>query len=389
MRRGDAAYRRASLALFLAGFSTFSLLWCAQPLLPEFARDFGLSAQASSLAQSLTAGALAASIMVAGAVSQVVGRRGLMFVSMTAAALLNLATAFAGDWDLILAARLLEGIALGGVPAIAMAYLAEEVDPRDMARAMGLYVAGTAFGGMIGRVAIGAIAELASWREAMGIVGAVDLAAAIGFILLLPPSRHFVAQRGLDLRFHLDAWVGHLRKPALLKLFLTAFLLMSVFVSLYNYAGFHLSEPPYGLGQGAISALFLAYGFGIWSSSQAGALAERFGARGVLAGGFALMAAGAGLSLATPLPAFVLGVILMTIGFFAAHAVASGWVGRLAGSAKGHAASLYLLFYYLGATFTGWGTGWFWGHVGWIGVVGFTGALALVGIGLAMTMRRS
>lgn len=386
MRRGTPEYGRASLALFLAGFSTFSLLWCAQPLLPALARHFSLSAATSSLAVSLTTGALAAAIVVAGALSQLVSRRGLMFASMTGAATLNLLAAFAPDWSLLLLARLLQGIVLGGVPAVAVAYLAEEMHPSDMARAIGLYVAGTAFGGMIGRVAMGAIADLSSWRMAMGVIGAVDLVAAIGFFRLLPPSRNFVVQRGLNLRAHGRIWAGHLRRRELLCLFMVGFILTSVFIGLFNYAGFRLSQAPYHLGQAAISALFLTYAFGIVASTYGGGLADRFGPKLPLASGLGMMVVGVVVTLGTSLLLIVLGMVLVTMGFFAAHAVSSGWVGRLAGPAKAQAASLYLLFYYLGATITGWSAGWFWEHGGWLGVAGLTGLLALAGLGIVLSM---
>ena len=89
--RGSQAYHRVSVALFLAGFATFSLLYCVQPLLPAFARDFSVGPAESSLALSLSTGCLAIAILCAGAVSEVVGRRGLMFASLIGAAILNMA----------------------------------------------------------------------------------------------------------------------------------------------------------------------------------------------------------------------------------------------------------------------------------------------------------
>ena len=53
---GSPAYRRISLALFLAGFATFSLLYCVQPVLPELAQAFGLGAANSSFALSVSTG---------------------------------------------------------------------------------------------------------------------------------------------------------------------------------------------------------------------------------------------------------------------------------------------------------------------------------------------
>src|SRR5271165_2975489 len=174
--RGTPAYRSVSLALFAAGFATFSLLYCVQPLLPAFARDFRVSPAEASLALSLTTGFLALAILMAGAVSESVGRRALMFASICAAAVLGVAAALAPDWRLLLAARALEGLALGGVPAVAMAYLGEEIDPAGLGRAMGLFVAGNAFGGMAGRVGVGMLASLTSWRVALASLGVLDLA---------------------------------------------------------------------------------------------------------------------------------------------------------------------------------------------------------------------
>ncbi|WP_198411834.1 hypothetical protein [Microvirga flavescens] len=68
--------------------------------------------------------------------------------------------------------------------------------------------------------------------------------------------------------------------------------------------------------------------------------------------------------------------------------MASGSVGPLAGPAKGHAASLYLLFYYAGSSITGSVGGWFWQHGGWSSIVALTGALSLLGLFLALRSAR-
>lgn len=386
---GTPAYRRISLALFLAGFATFSLIYCVQPLLPEFARDFGVAPGIASLALSLTTGLLALAIFVAGAFSQMVPRRGLMFVSMAGAAVLNLAAALTPSFSLLLAARALVGLVLGGVPAVAMAYLAEEIEPAHLGRAMGLYVAGTAFGGMAGRVGMGLATDLTSWRGAMGLLGALDLAAAVGFVLLLPASRNFAVVRGFDPGFHLRTWRAHLRDPRLLRLFTLAFLLMSVFVALFNYASFRLAAAPYHLGQTASSMIFLTYALGMVASSSAGRLADRHGRARTLGAGLALLLAGIALTLSASLVWIVAGITLLTIGFFIGHSVASGWVGRVAQGAKGHAASLYLLFYYVGSSVTGTLGGWFWEHGGWHALAALTAMLTLVGFWVLVSLARS
>lgn len=373
--------------MFLAGFSTFSLIYCAQPLLPSFARSFGIGAAESALALSVTTGLLAFAIVLASAASQALGRRGLMFVSMGLAALLNLAAALAPGWGALLAARALEGLVLGGVPAVAMTWLAEEIEPGELGRTMGLYVAGTAFGAMAGRVGIGLATEIFSWRVALGGLGIACLASAAGFFALLPRSRNFEAVPGFDHRFHLAAWTGHLRDTSMLRLYATGFLLSGIFVAPFNSTTFRLAEPPFGLGHLGISLLFLVYGFGMVASPVSGVLTDRLGRRPVLVGGFLLMLAGIALTLIGALPAIVAGVALMTIGFFVGHSAASGAVGRLARSARGHATSLYLFFYYMGASVIGFGGGLAWEAGGWGAVAALSAALATTGAILSATTR--
>jgi YNFM family putative membrane transporter len=388
-RRTDPAYRRISLALFLAGFATFSLLYCVQPLLPALADHFRVDAAQSSLALSLATGALAVAIVAAGALSRSVSRKPLMAASLVAAAVLNLLAALAPGWGALLVLRTAEGLALGGAPAVAMAYLAEEIDPADLGFAMGLYVAGTAFGGMTGRVVTGVVADLGSWREALGVIGLLGLASAAGFWALLPPSRNFRPEPPAGLPVHLRAWGASLCNSRLARLFAVAFLAMGGFVTLYNYAGFRLLAPPYHLSQTAAGLIFTVYLFGVAASAGAGWLGDRLGRAPVLAGGLAVLLAGVVLTLSPALPLIIAGIALATVGFFATHSTASSSVGGLAGPNKGHAASLYLLFYYLGSSLLGSAGGWAWMHAGWRGVVAGVAVLLAVALVLAVGFGRS
>ena len=385
----SAAYKRIALALFLAGFSTFSLLYCVQPLLPAFAREFGLGAASSSLSLSLSTGMLAISILCAGALSERVGRRGLMFASMTLAALFNVLAALSPDWNLLLVWRALEGFALGGVPAVAMAYLAEEIASEGLGFSMGLYVGGTAFGGMVGRIGMSMLEEHFSWRTAMLTIGVVDLVAAAAFVMLLPPSRRFVKRTDLTLRHHFRLWGEQLRHARLPFVFAIGFLVMGAFVTIYNYAGFRLTAAPFNLSATACGLIFGAYLFGMVSSSSAGALADRLGRAPVLVSGVLVFAAGLALTLSHSLVAIVVGIVLVTIGFFVAHSVASGWVGALAGAAKGHAASLYLLAYYVGSSVLGSVGGAFWQRGAWTSVAAYVAVLLVIALLAARRLSRA
>ena len=385
--RGSAAYRRIAIALFLAGYATFSLLYCVQPLLPLFSRRFHLDAARSALSLSLSTGLLAPAILLAGVVSEQVGRKALMAASLGVAALLDLLAAVAPNWTALLALRALEGIALGGAPAIAMTYLAEEIHPDGLGLAMGLYIGGTAIGGMAGRLLTGLAAQFLGWRGALGAIGLLGAISALAFLVLLPASRNFRSRPGLRPRLHLDAFFTHLSDPRMRALFAVGGLLMGSFVTLFNAVSYRLLAPPYDLNQAEVGAIFVIYLLGTAASAIAGALAGRFGRTMVLTGALCLSLLGLLLTALTPLIAVIAGLAIITMGFFAGHATASGSVGSLAHGEKAHAASLYLLSYYLGSSLLSLIGGLLWERGGWPAVGWFCAALLLLAALLALRPR--
>jgi len=377
---GDADFYKAGIALFLLGFASFSLIYCVQPLLPEFTKSFSISSATSALSLSLTTAFLAFSIVLSGAFSQSIGRKGLMLFSLAAAAFFNFICAISPNWSIFLIARAIEGFVLGGVPAVAMAWIAEEIYPKHLSKTMGLYIAGTAFGGMMGRVGMGLFTGFFSWRIALGVLAILGLICNLGFYYLLPKSRNFKAQKGIQLKMHLSAWKMHLSNPQLVVIYSIGFLITSIFVCSFNYLTFRLSDSPYSLDQTQISLIFLAYSFGIISSTFAGYMAERLGKNLVNYFGFLFLALGIITTLASQLYLIIIGVGFITTGFFIVHSMASSAIGLNAKEYKGHATSLYLLFYYLGSSIVGSLGGWFWDYAGWTAVSILTLCLCLCAV---------
>ncbi|WAE53888.1 MFS transporter [Stutzerimonas frequens] len=377
LRRGSAGYRRATLALFCAGFATFALLYCIQPLLPLLAKHYAVSAASSSLTLSLTTLSLALCLLVSAALAESWGRKPVMAAALGLASLLGLACVLVESWQLLLFLRALLGLALSGLPALAMAYVSEEFDPDSLPAAMALYIGGTALGGMLGRLLSGLLSDLGGWQLALGGIASLGLLALVLFVWLLPASRHFKAQalspRGLLANFRM-----HLGNPILRVLFLQGFLLMGGFVALFNYIGFRLAGAPFGLSSTFIGLLFVVYLAGIFSAGWAGRLVPRFGARRVLRGGVALMLLGVGLCATPWLVSIVVGLGVFTLGFFAAHAVASGQVGAHARGARAQASALYLCAYYLGSSVVGYGAGYVWDHAGWLQLMALLAALFVI-----------
>jgi YNFM family putative membrane transporter len=104
--------------------------------------------------------------------------------------------------------------------------------------------------------------------------------------------------------------------------------------------------------------------------------------------GILVALAGVLITLAASLPLIILGIVLVTSGFFMAHSVASALIGRLARGTKGHASSLYLLGYYLGSSVAGSLGGHFWSADGWWAVVAFTSSMLLAALIAAFVSRK-
>lgn len=379
IQAGSPEFRRLSAALWCAGAGTFVLLYAVQGLLPSFAREYDVSPAVSSLTISLTTGALALAILPVSALVESWGHKRVLTVSMTAAAVLGLLAPLAPGFGALLVIRTLQGIAMAGVPALAMAHLAREVDPRSLGRAMGILIAGNTFGGLSGRLIANAVADVAGWRWALAAVGVVSLACVLGFRASLPQPRR-EPPTGEPLGVLLGQLRGHLTDPGVRRACAVSFLLMSAFITVYNYVGFRLLAEPFGLSQALVGLVFLAYLFGTVSSTIAGALGDRSGRVPVMAGGIGLLLVGALVSLPDLLPLVLGGLVLVTVGFFAAHSSASSWLSDRVTSAPAQASALYLVCYYAGSSIGGTTGGLALDHAGWPGLVGFVVALALLAL---------
>ncbi|MFJ8589088.1 MFS transporter [Streptomyces sp. NPDC093595] len=375
---GRPGHRRMSFALFAAGVAAFALLYSTQALLPAVSADFGVSASAASWTVSAATGALALCVLPLSALSERFGRRALMTASLAVAVAVGLLVPFAPDLSWLVALRAVQGAALAGLPASAMAYLAEEVRPKALIAAIGLFVAGNSIGGMSGRIVTGWAAQLWGWRAALAAVGVLALVCAVVFRLLLPRARHFTAG-SLRPRALARTVRTHLSDPLLMRLYAIGALFMTVFGAVYTVIGYRLVEAPFSLPQGVIGSIFLVYLVGTVSSAAAGRLVGRLGRRGALYLAVTTTAAGLLLSLGDTLTAVLAGLVLITAGFFAGHAVASSSVSRTAKTGRAQASALYQSAYYLGSSAGGTLGAVAFHAGGWAGTV-LLGLVAVLGV---------
>jgi len=385
LRSGTADYRRTSSVLFVAGFMAFSMLYVAQGILPDLSRDFSVSPAEASLTLSLSTLPLAVAVLVAASWSEGQGRRLLLVASVLSAAALTLTASIAPSFGALLALRVLTGLVLAGLPAVAMAYVAEEFHPSGLGTAMGLYISGTGLGGMTGRLAGGLLASTWGWRVAMTVVGGACLLGGVWVAIRLPSSRNFVRTPG-SLRERMAGLRGPLHDPVIIRFALCGFVLMGSLVSFFNYLQYRLVAAPFDLSATLVALVFLLYLFGTVSANWMGRLTDRRSRRSVLLLCMAIMAAGALVSLSNVLPLVLAGAAAMVFGFFGAHSVTSGWVGVWAVQQRAQSSALYLCGYHIGSSVAGFVGGLFYVAFGWPGEVGTVLVLLATGLLVALSL---
>ena len=163
-----------------------------------------------------------------------------------------------------------------GLPAVALAYLPEEVDVAHHVEANAAYIAGTAIGGAVGRLLPSPLALIGGWALATAVTDLLTLAAAAAALwMLLPPSTSFRSPPATVLRRAVGA-LGAPRDPVVTLLCVVGFATMGVFVGVYNATGFQLHSSPAALG-GAGVFVYLAYLIGVPAAIVMGVMARRIG----------------------------------------------------------------------------------------------------------------
>jgi MFS transporter, YNFM family, putative membrane transport protein len=377
------AFWRATLALCLGSVMVFSNLYITQPLLPLIREAFAITPLQAGMTLSVTTLTLGCSLLLFGPLSDAIGRRVIILSTLALLALTTFAAAFAPDYATLLLLRGLQGGFIAGLPAAAMAYMGDEFEPKALLLAVGLYIGANSIGGISGRVISGVAAHHWGWQASFLSLAAFDLICLLLVIWLLPASRRF-EPLPLRPRHMLADLASHLRKPMILAACLIGGLNFFVFVNQYSYITFVLADAPYHLSSDWLGLLFLTYLTGTLAAGFSGRLVAGRSQPLAMALGVVILMAGSLLTLIPHLVMIVLGFFVNALGFFFAHTQAAGWVTRHAQRARASATSLYLTFYYAGATLGGFYLNLFWDWAKWGGVV--AGSLLVLSITLATSL---
>jgi YNFM family putative membrane transporter len=320
--------------------------------------------------------AIAVTSALHGALSDRFGRKRVMVTACALLAMPTLLCATATSFRTLLAFRALQGVLVPGVSAVAVAWLGDEYPGAELGRKVGLFIAASVAGGLLGRVLSGLVAEWISWHAPFVVFGLLTLAGAVLMAKELPsPPPHVLAGAGSPLHA-----LRHFANPRLLGAFVSGGAAFFGFIGIFTYLPYHLTAPPYRLGTSAVSSLYLAYLAGIFTSLLTEPFVKRHGERAVIAAGFAIAIVGAAATAIPSVAAVAIALLVLCVGMFAVQSTAPAFVNREAKSGKGAAGALYVSFYYGGATLGAFLPGHALEAWGWTGVLGACVAAFAVGM---------
>ncbi len=366
----------AWIALFLGTAGVFADMYTTQAILPVLGRAFGLSPAAAGLTVSAVVLSVAGGSLVAGPLSDRIGRKPVIVGSAALLVLPTLLCGLAPAFGLLVALRAVQGLLMPGLTSVMIVYVNEQFEPRQRGAAMGVYVSGQVLGGLLARFASATLTGLWGWRAALLFFAAPTAAGALVLGRYLPGAPR-------PLRGHLGArWAdvgAHLRNPRLLAVCAIGFSLFFGFIGTFTYLPYYLTAPPFRIPPASLGLVYLIWGMGIFSP-VAGALAGRVGRPRAIAISLGLACAGMVVTLVPSLPVIVVGLSLLALGMFTAIPSVNLLIGEVTTAAKGTASAIYLCCYYLSGSVGAVVPGLAWERFAWPGVIALCLGMALLAL---------
>jgi predicted MFS family arabinose efflux permease len=362
-QRGQAS----KAIVWLIGFFAFLNVYSMQAVLPLVMQDF----HATPLQAGATVGATVLAVALVspfmGMLSDAVGRKVVLCVSLFGLTVPTALIPAAASLDLVVVLRFLQGLFIPGIVVSLMAYIAEEFSYDAVARITGIYVGGTVMGGFSGRFITGHASHLFGWRGAFLSLAAMNFAGAVLIAWLLPASRHFVARR--DVRSALHTLAHHLRNQRLLAACAVGFFVLYSLVGTFTYVNLLLTEAPFKLTVAGLANVFCVYLVGVVVTPLAARFIVRLGFRRALLCALALSSTGLLLTLLPVLALVIVGLTICSSGVFICQTATISFIAESVNAGRSLATGLYYMSYYAGGAAGTWIAGLAYEGWGWGGAV--------------------
>lgn len=367
--------------VWLIGFFAFLNVYSMQSVLPLVMGDFHASPVEAGATVGATVLAVALVSPFMGMLSDALGRKRILCISLFALTLPTALIPAMGSLTLVVIMRFLQGLAIPGIVVVLMAYIAEEFRSGGVARMTTAYVGGTVMGGFCGRFITGHAGHLLGWRGAFVTLAVMNFFGALLALWLLPPSRHFVANRDVGGAFRTLG--HHLHNPRLLAACAVGFCVLFSLVGTFTYVNVLLAYPPFNLSAAGLANVFCVYLVGVVVTPMAGKVIVRIGFLRSLLGALTLSAAGLALTLLPSLGAVIVGLAICSSGVFICQSATISFIADSVSEGRSLATGLYNMSYYAGGAVGAWLAGLAFEAWGWSGSVLSIFVVQLLAAGIA------
>jgi len=368
---------KTSLTLFFIVSVIFSTIYTPQAILPTLQNELNLSMTQTNL---LLSGMLFVLMVATPLYAPIVRRfekKKIMMVALFFLFLSVLISAFSTNYTMLLISRIMQGISIPGITATMLVYVQEIYPKEQRGLGMGIYMASTGFGAVMGRLLAGWMTYLYSWQEAFGLFAFLLLVALFVMTWGLPSTK-VVQRRGKIVKR--EAFFGYLFKPQILSVLFIPLVVFFSFMAITTFVTYHLAQAPFGLNEAELGSLFLVLLLAVVASPLAGYYSDRLGRVKVLFLALASLVVGILLTLSSSLELILLGMGLVTIGMFSVQSVTPTYLGDLVPNNRATVAVLYQTFFYMGGALGTLLPVLAWEYGGYNGVVWFCLGLLLFGV---------
>lgn len=337
------------LAAGIAGYCAFINLYSPQSILPLLSEEFGASAAEISTIITVSTLAVALSAPFAGTVADVLGRKRVIVTAMFVLVIPTVMVGLSTNLTALIFWRAVQGLVLPPIFAVVVAYIGDELPRHEATTVAGIYSSGSSLGGFSGRLFVGLLADLISWRAGFMALAAIAFAGAVAVAILLPHERKFVRSKGLLASG--KQMLAHLRDRQLLATYAVGFGVLFNFITTFTYVSFYLAAPPFNLSASWLGAIFVVYLTGSVLTPWTGWAVGRFGRRRFMVRVIALWIGGIALTLVPSLPLIIAGLALCAGCGLICQAISTGYVTITAKAGRSSAVGLYVTSFYIGGSF--------------------------------------
>lgn len=320
-----------------------SVMYATQPIQPLLAQEFDISIVKASSFTAVIMFFLAIAPIIYGYILERVNAKKVLMIASSILFVTNIFLSMSVNYEMFLFARVVEAIVIPAILTACMSVLAS--DKKNIKLNMSIYVASTVFGGLMGRLMAGIIAQEFGWRA---VFIALSLALLVGLYFIkrfnFNVETNMVKAKPMDV-FYL------LHDKRFLLIYGLMFTVFFVFAGVLNILPFRIKELFPDSTESQIGLLYIGYGMGILVSLSIFKIIKFFKGeiKTILAG---IVVFGISTIFFVSLNPYILfiTVFILCLGMFTVHTVSTRLANSLKESQKALTSGMYLSFYYIGGT---------------------------------------